>query len=76
MDLAPLHSSDVIVVWTPVEGEPVSVLDYPSPLPLGVVDAIERDGCGMATCYWIWMLDGCRIPLDAATVHRCLAPLE
>lgn len=76
MDLSTLHTPDVIVVWTPAEGEPVSVLDYPSPLPLGVVDSIERDTYGMATYYWIWMLDGCRIPLEADTVHYRLAPLD
>jgi hypothetical protein len=63
---------DVVYCWMPVEGDTVSVLDYPSPLPLGVVESIERDASGAATTYWIWMLDGCRIALEAETVAQRL----
>jgi hypothetical protein len=65
---------DTIARWTPIEGECVAVVDYPSPLPLGVVATIERDRQGTPTTYWIWMLDDCRIALDASTVFYRLLP--
>ena len=64
----------VTFVWVPDEGETVSVLDYPSTVPLGFVDLIERDSLGAATTYWVWMLDGTRISLDAATAPLRLGP--
>jgi hypothetical protein len=70
--LVPPLDTDVIVYWIPGEGEIVAVTDYPSPAPLGIVDSIERDAGGDATRYWIWMLDGCRIALDADTVPQRL----
>jgi hypothetical protein len=70
---APPPLSDVVVYWIPAEGEIVLVTDYPSPAPWGIVDGIERDNSGIAVRYWIWMLDGCRIPLDAETAPRRLA---
>lgn len=66
---------DVLLCWMPDEGEPVSVLGYPSPQALGVVESIERDEGGAATTYWIWMLDGCRISLDAQTARQQLTRL-
>lgn len=62
--------------WAPMEGEPVSVADYPSPHPLGIVEVIERDATGTATTYRIWMLDDCHITLEAATVASRLAPVS
>jgi hypothetical protein len=62
-----------MLTWLPAEGEPVAVIDYPSPHPLGVIELIERDASGTAVRYWIWMLDGCRIPLEADTVAWRLA---
>ncbi len=66
-------TSDALLRWMPDEGEPVSVLGYPSPQALGVVECIERDDGGTATTYWIWMLDGCRIALDAQTAWQQLS---
>jgi hypothetical protein len=66
-------SSEVVLCWMPAEGEVVSVTDYPSPSPFGVVETIERDSSGSPLCYWIWMLDGSRIPLEAHSVPVRLA---
>jgi hypothetical protein len=64
---------DGVYCWTPIEGETVAVLDYPSPTPLGVIDWIERDVGGDPAVYWIWMLDGSRIALDGSTVGMRLS---
>lgn len=64
---------DGVYCWTPVEGETVAVLDYPSPTPLGVVEWIERDVEGDPAIYWVWMLDGSRIALDSTTVGARLS---
>jgi hypothetical protein len=60
--------------WAPFEGACVSVVDYPSPLPFGVVTAIERDEDGQPITYRVWMLDDCHIALEAATVSGRLVP--
>jgi hypothetical protein len=60
--------------WAPFEGACVSVVDYPSPLPFGVVTAIERGEDGEPTTYWVWMLDDCRIALEAHTASSRLKP--
>lgn len=70
------HSSplpDGVYGWTPIEGETVAVLDYPSPTPLGVIEWIERDVGGAPAVYWIWMLDDSRIALDSSTVAMRLS---
>jgi hypothetical protein len=64
--------ADTLYFWMPLEGDPVAVLDYPSPAPLGVIESIERDITGAAITYWVWMLDGCRIALEAATACQRL----
>ncbi len=70
---APPQPFDIVTCWIPGEGEIVAVVDYPSPAPLGIVDSIERNDDGGATRYWIWMLDGCRIALEADTAPQRLA---
>lgn len=67
------HLPDGVYCWTPLEGETVAVLDYPSPTPLGVIEWIERDVGGEPAIYWIWMLDGSRIALDSTSIAARLA---
>ena len=69
-----LPGLQVSYVWVPDEGETVSVQDYPCTVQLGIVEFIERDALGAATTYWIWMLDGTRIALEAATAPLRLSP--
>jgi hypothetical protein len=64
---------DAAYCWSPLEGETVAVLDYPSPTPLGIIEWIERDVGGDPINYWVWMLDGSRIALDGSTAAMRLS---